>query len=882
MTKLLLVIGAAFLFLNGAAPATLPSTSTPPPDECTYYKVLSGADRAQENSLQNNVTCDQRELVPGWYRFQGGAGDRIPETCVPMKRCGTHAPGWLAGAHPTVAEGVVTRTVCYHWSDNCCKWNNTIRVRNCGAYFVYELQKTPTCQLRYCGNYGAAPSQPPSNFSVTAKTSTSITASWQLPPADSRNGIINGFKLFYKKKDATGSAHTLDINSNSTLTKDVTGLAKYTEYEFQVLAFTSVGDGPNSSVKVARTKEDVPTAAPGNFTLGSSSSLSLDISWNAIHAERQHGKLLGYYVYYKIEGSAIEHNKSVGPNQLTYKLTGLQNANYSVRVAGYNAAGVGKSTASLIKRPMPGDFNECQASDFNECHEKAVCVNTPGSYHCICLDGYFGNGTHCQDFDECQASDLNECHEKAKCTNTLGSYNCTCIDGYNGTGFLCQAPPSIYHVDPPTEAGTEENVTLTCHADGLPEPTYTWITPDGYAVNATASVYEIEILDDDSQNKRGKTLQKDGSLLIFNTRVHDQGIYKCVAINVMGQDKGSVNLTVREDLVEVEAAITIEEEVFDKDLENKSSVRYQAIEKQVEQELTALFKDIEGFERVIILGFYNGSVKVRFRVVVKVKKEDKEPTVIANKVGKTLRVSVKNGQIGSLKVKPTVELRERPPPPVDVQSADVKQTEAVITWSHPELYDMYAISSYLLQIRKFGPNNWTQFTTTRGENHRLTNLDPDTVYFVRLKSENKYGKGEPSENGELRTIKVPEGKTLTLALAIVSVCFLVVLAIVAVFVYRRWRKKGKRRGYQTTDEEVPMHPVTPETIEPVSQIPDTSTIQLPASFSWRDIPRDRITLGKVLGEGEFGMVVKGMLTEDDGQITQCAVKKLKRMYIYFK
>ena len=46
------------------------------------------------------------------------------------------------------------------------------------------------------------------------------------------------------------------ISSGGTLTKDVTGLDKYTEYEFEVLAFTSVGDGPKSSFKVERTKED--------------------------------------------------------------------------------------------------------------------------------------------------------------------------------------------------------------------------------------------------------------------------------------------------------------------------------------------------------------------------------------------------------------------------------------------------------------------------------------------------------------------------------------------------------------------------------------------------------------------------------------------------
>ncbi|XP_020631458.1 hemicentin-1-like [Orbicella faveolata] len=169
--------------------------------------------------------------------------------------------------------------------------------------------------------------------------------------------------------------------------------------------------------------------------------------------------------------------------------------------------------------------------------------------------------------------------------------------------FSFLARPSIYYVDPPTETGTEENVTLTCQADGLPQPTFSWITPDGHAVNATAPVNKSGELDDGSENRRGKILQKDGSLLIFNTRDADQGVYKCVAKNVMGQDERRVNLTVKEDLVGVDVAITIMDKVFDKDLENKSSTRYKTLENQVEQELTTLFQGIEGFEKVIILGF---------------------------------------------------------------------------------------------------------------------------------------------------------------------------------------------------------------------------------------------------------------------------------------
>ena len=101
----------------------------------------------------------------------------------------------------------------------------------------------------------SVPSQAPSNFTVTAITSTSIKASWQLPPKYARHGTITGFKLFYAKKASQGSPNVL-TNNVTSLSRVVSGLDKYTEYEFQVLAFSSKGDGPKSSVVVERTKED--------------------------------------------------------------------------------------------------------------------------------------------------------------------------------------------------------------------------------------------------------------------------------------------------------------------------------------------------------------------------------------------------------------------------------------------------------------------------------------------------------------------------------------------------------------------------------------------------------------------------------------------------
>ena len=91
---------------------------------------------------------------------------------------------------------------------------------------------------------------------VSATSSTSVRASWQLPAENSRNGIIDGFKLFYKKRSSSGPGTVLLLKSAAVSSKVVDGLDKYTEYEFQVLAFTSAGDGKNSSVVVNRTKED--------------------------------------------------------------------------------------------------------------------------------------------------------------------------------------------------------------------------------------------------------------------------------------------------------------------------------------------------------------------------------------------------------------------------------------------------------------------------------------------------------------------------------------------------------------------------------------------------------------------------------------------------
>ncbi|XP_078061731.1 pancreatic secretory granule membrane major glycoprotein GP2-like [Mustelus asterias] len=132
-------------------------------DPCVKHRVLNQPWRSTNcvgNLCSDSVQCDQ-SLVLGWYRFKSPGSSTIPETVVPVRRCSTHATGWLKGSHPSLREGIVKRTVCFHWSGNTCRWHQEIKIKRCYNFFVYELKKSPACSLAYCTEAGPVPTQPP-------------------------------------------------------------------------------------------------------------------------------------------------------------------------------------------------------------------------------------------------------------------------------------------------------------------------------------------------------------------------------------------------------------------------------------------------------------------------------------------------------------------------------------------------------------------------------------------------------------------------------------------------------------------------------------------------------------------------------------------------
>ncbi|XP_074058715.1 fibrillin-2-like isoform X9 [Macrotis lagotis] len=73
------------------------------------------------------------------------------------------------------------------------------------------------------------------------------------------------------------------------------------------------------------------------------------------------------------------------------------------------------------------DLNECCAAR-PQCSLNAQGVNTPGSYHCACLEAFAGDDFTCLDVDE-YTENLNLC-ENGQCSNIPATFHCECEMGF--------------------------------------------------------------------------------------------------------------------------------------------------------------------------------------------------------------------------------------------------------------------------------------------------------------------------------------------------------------------------------------------------------------------------------------------------------------------
>ena len=92
-------------------------------------------------------------------------------------------------------------------------------------------------------------------MTANATSSTTIVVRWNEVEPRQRNGIIEGYKVYYGAVNVPFQYKK--VSSNATFTTTLTELRKYTQYSIQVLAYTRIGDGILSGPPiVVQTLED--------------------------------------------------------------------------------------------------------------------------------------------------------------------------------------------------------------------------------------------------------------------------------------------------------------------------------------------------------------------------------------------------------------------------------------------------------------------------------------------------------------------------------------------------------------------------------------------------------------------------------------------------
>ncbi|KAK2817285.1 hypothetical protein Q5P01_025476 [Channa striata] len=142
----------------------------------------------------------------------------------------------------------------------------------------------------------AAPSVAPQSIRVSAVSPSILEVTWDTPPLETQNGLIQGYKIHYWEKDKQNQTEKVKVIFVPDVSVHLTNLTSYTPYLATLTAFNMAGDGPPSDPRGARTLQSAPSK-PGYLSFSEVTGGSVNVSWGA--PLTPNGQLEGYRVIYQ-------------------------------------------------------------------------------------------------------------------------------------------------------------------------------------------------------------------------------------------------------------------------------------------------------------------------------------------------------------------------------------------------------------------------------------------------------------------------------------------------------------------------------------------------------------------------------------------------------
>ncbi|XP_028282521.1 receptor-type tyrosine-protein phosphatase S isoform X1 [Parambassis ranga] len=189
-----------------------------------------------------------------------------------------------------------------------------------------------------------APASPPRNVQAHIISENTVMVRWEEP--EEPNGQVKGYRVYYTMDPSRPINEWQIHNVQDSLITTIQNLITSETYTIQVLAFTSVGDGPFSDPVHVKVLRGVP-GQPGKFKVGKVTDTSIELTWEPAYTKE---KIVNYELLYKPVKFGSLEKLTFGPRN-SYTVEGLKaNTEYSFSLAAISNKGIGAFTNELVQR----------------------------------------------------------------------------------------------------------------------------------------------------------------------------------------------------------------------------------------------------------------------------------------------------------------------------------------------------------------------------------------------------------------------------------------------------------------------------------------------------------------------------------------------------
>ncbi|XP_041848317.1 receptor-type tyrosine-protein phosphatase S-like isoform X7 [Melanotaenia boesemani] len=189
-----------------------------------------------------------------------------------------------------------------------------------------------------------APASPPRNVHAHVISENTVMVRWEEP--EEPNGQVKGYRVYYTMDPSLPMNEWQIHNVQDSVITTIQNLVTSETYTIQVLAFTSVGDGPFSDPVHVKVLRGVP-GQPGKFKVGKVTDTSIELTWEPAYTKE---KIVNYELLYKPVKFGSLEKLTFGPRN-SYTVEGLKaNTEYSFSLAAISNKGIGAFTNELVQR----------------------------------------------------------------------------------------------------------------------------------------------------------------------------------------------------------------------------------------------------------------------------------------------------------------------------------------------------------------------------------------------------------------------------------------------------------------------------------------------------------------------------------------------------